>query len=158
MRVGFGYDIHRLVAGRKLMLGGVDIPSVKGLLGHSDADVVVHALCDALLGSVGLGDIGEHFPDTDGQYKDIASSELLGKVASLLERQTYLILNVDVTVILEEPRLSPFKQKMRQTIATVLGVMPEQVNIKAKTNEGIGLIGDNKAIAAFAVVTVNKRS
>lgn len=157
MRVGIGYDIHRLVPERKLILGGMEIPSIKGLLGYSDADVILHALCDAILGSLGYGDIGEHFPDTDPQYKNISSMGLLKKVSELVKKDDYSVNNVDITIVLEEPRINPFKERMKQNIAHTLNVNPDDVNIKATTNEGVGPIGGGEAIAAFAVVTVKTK-
>ncbi|PIU42125.1 MAG: 2-C-methyl-D-erythritol 2,4-cyclodiphosphate synthase [Candidatus Omnitrophica bacterium CG07_land_8_20_14_0_80_42_15] len=154
MRIGIGYDIHRLVPERKLILGGVEIPSIRGLLGYSDADVLLHALCDAMLGGLGLGDIGEHFPNTDPQYKDISSIVLLKKVSELVKEKSYSVNNIDITVIAEEPQLKPFKEKMKQNIARTLGMNTEDLNIKATTNEGVGYIGKAEAIAAYAVVTL----
>ena len=155
-RVGLGYDIHRLVEGRKLFLGGVEIPYFKGLLGHSDADVLLHAVCDALLGAASLGDIGEHFPDTDPKYQGASSIELVKKVNSLVKEKGFLINNIDAVVIAQEPNLAPFKKKMRQMIAGILNIKEEVVAIKAKTGEGLGDIGGKDAIAAYAVVSVNK--
>jgi len=153
-RIGFGYDIHRLVDGRKLFIGGVEIPYIQGLLGHSDADVLLHAICDALLGAVAEGDIGQHFPDTDPQYHGISSRELLKTVYSLIRKKNFLINNVDTVVIAQEPILSPFKKQMQEAIAGILNIKEDSVNIKAKTNEGLGEIGRKEAIAAYAVVTV----
>ena len=157
MRIGVGYDIHKMVSDRKLILGGEEIPSVKGLLGYSDADVVLHALCDAILGALGLGDIGEYFPDTDPQYKSISSLVLLKKVSSVMSEKSYLVNNADVTIIIEEPRINPFKEKMRHNIARILQIKFEDINIKATTSEGIGAIGKAEAVAAVAVVTLKKR-
>lgn len=151
MRVGIGYDIHRLETGRKLMLAGVEIPFIKGLLGHSDADVVCHALCDALLGAMGESDIGELFPDTDPKYSGIDSTGLLKLVCGLLKEKNLKINNVDVVVIAEEPRLSPFKKRMRERLASVLEIDETGVNIKAKTNEGLGETGAKLAISCYAV-------
>jgi len=153
-RTGIGYDIHRLVEGRKLFLGGIEIPYVHGLLGHSDADVLLHAICDALLGAIGEGDIGEHFPDTDPRYDGISSSELLKTVHNLVKEKAFSIVNIDTVVIAQEPKLFPFKKKMRQAIAGILNIQEESVNIKAKTNEELGEIGEKLAIAAYAVVTL----
>ncbi len=153
-RIGIGYDIHRLGSGRKLFIGGVEIPYIKGLVGHSDADVLLHALCDALLGAIAAGDIGEHFPDADPQYKDISSTDLLKKVANLVKDKGFRIHNLDTVVIAQEPNLSAFKSKIQQNLAQVLGVSPTQVNIKAKTNNGLGDIGAKDAIASLAVVSV----
>lgn len=156
MKVGIGYDIHKLVPERKLVLGGVEIPFVKGLLGHSDADVILHALCDAILGGLGLGDIGEHFPDTDREYKSVSSLLLLKKVAELMCVKKYKASNADVTVILEEPRISPFKGRMKENIAKALAMNIDDVNVKATTSEGVGALGKSEAIAAFAVVALEE--
>jgi len=154
LRVGIGYDIHRLVKGRKLFLGGVEIPHSKGLLGHSDADVLVHAICDALLGALGLGDIGEHFPNTDKKYKDISSLVLLSQVNKLVHKKRYKISNVDTMILAEEPKLNAFKLKMRGTIARTLTISRDAVNIKATTQEGLSF--GKKGIAAHAVVLLVK--
>jgi 2-C-methyl-D-erythritol 2,4-cyclodiphosphate synthase len=156
MRVGIGYDIHRTAKGRKLMLGGVLIPSDMGSLGHSDADVLIHAICDAILGALGKPDIGEHFPDTDPKYKGISSAILLKKVGRIARKNGYAINNLDSTVILEKPRLSPFKNRIRETIAEILNISPAAVNVKAKTNEGLGDIGKNNAVVAYAIVSLTK--
>ncbi|MDP2906264.1 MAG: 2-C-methyl-D-erythritol 2,4-cyclodiphosphate synthase [Candidatus Omnitrophota bacterium] len=153
-RTGIGYDIHRLTEGRKLFIGGVEIPYIKGLLGHSDADALLHAICDALLGAAGAGDIGEHFPDTDQKYADISSAELLREVVNLVKAKGYHIGNVDTIVIAEEPKLLPFKKKIQDRIAEILGVEAGCVNIKAKTNEGLDEVGDKNAVACFATVLV----
>jgi len=153
-RTGIGYDIHRLVAGRKLFLGGIEIPYIHGLLGHSDGDALLHAICDALLGAIGEGDIGEHFPDTDSKYDGISSTELLKTVYGLVTKKNFLIANVDTVVIAQEPKLVPFKKQMQQAIAGILNIKEDSVNIKAKTNEEMGEIGRKEAIAAYAVVTV----
>jgi 2-C-methyl-D-erythritol 2,4-cyclodiphosphate synthase len=153
-RIGIGYDIHPLSGQGKLFLGGVEIPYVKGLLGHSDADVLLHALCDALLGAIALGDIGEHFPDTDPQYQDISSVELLRRVADLVKDKGFNIHNLDTIVIAQEPNLSSFKNKIKEKIAQILKINPAQVNIKAKTNNGLGDIGAKDAIASFAMASV----
>ena len=155
-RTGIGYDIHRLTEGRKLFIGGVEIPYIKGLLGHSDADALLHAICDALLGAVGAGDIGEHFPDTDPKYAGISSVELLREVVSLVKVGGYHIGNVDTIVIAEEPRLMSFKKKIQERIAEILGIEAGCVNIKAKTNEGLDEVGDKNAVACFATVMVYK--
>jgi len=156
-RVGIGYDIHRLVEGRKLILGGLDIPYKKGLLGHSDADVLTHAICDALLGALGQGDIGEHFPDTDARYKNISSIALLKEVKKLADLHGYRIMNVDTTVIAEKPDLKPFKPKIRMILAEALGLSEDAVNVKAKTNEGLAF-GPNgeEAMVAHAIVLLSK--
>jgi 2-C-methyl-D-erythritol 2,4-cyclodiphosphate synthase len=153
-RVGIGYDIHHLVEGRKLFLGGVEIPYIKGLLGHSDADVLLHAICDALLGAVSAGDIGEHFPDTDPKYHNISSAELLKTVSGIVKKKGFIVGNIDTVVIAEEPAISPFKKQMRQRISGILGIKEEDVNIKAKTNEGMGEIGNKEAIASYAVAII----
>lgn len=154
MRIGLGYDIHRLVEGRRLVLGGVEIPYIKGLDGYSDADVLLHAICDAILGAIGKGDIGMHFPNTDPAFKDVQSTELLSKVNATLKASGFKIINVDSTLILEEPKLEPFKNKMKQIISDTLGISEEAVNIKATTQEGVGSLGRGEAIAAYAVVSV----
>ena len=153
-RIGIGYDIHRLVDGRKLFIGGIEIPYIQGLLGHSDGDVLLHAICDALLGAVGEKDIGQCFPDTDPKYQGISSRELLKTVDGLVKKKNLLINNIDTVVIAQEPILSPFKKQMQESIAEILNIKEDSVNIKAKTNEGLGEIGRKEAIAAYAVVTV----
>lgn len=155
-KIGIGYDIHRLVEGRKLFIGGVEIPYLKGLLGHSDADVLCHAICDALLGAIGCQDIGECFPDTDPKYQGISSLELLKIVADLLKEKNFKASNIDTVVIAQEPGLSPFKKEMRQNIARVLNIGVDCVNVKAKTNEGLGELGRKEAIAAYAVATISE--
>ena len=151
-RIGMGYDIHRLVPDRDLILGGTLIPYEKGLLGHSDADVLVHAACDALLGAVGLGDIGEHFPDTDPRYKDIFSIELLNAVYEKVKRKGYTLANLDATIFAQEPKLSPFKKRMARRMAECMDVDPLSVSVKATTTEGLGAVGQGDAIAAMCVV------
>lgn len=155
-RVGIGYDIHRLVEGRKLYLGGIEIPYTKGLLGHSDADALLHAICDALLGAAALGDIGELFPDKDPKYCDAPSSELLKETYALLKKNGFQVNNIDTVIIAEEPKLLTFKKLMQKKIAGILALNEDAVGIKAKTNEGLGEIGGKKAIAAYAVATVSK--
>jgi 2-C-methyl-D-erythritol 2,4-cyclodiphosphate synthase len=155
MRIGFGYDIHRLVPDRKLILGGVDIPFDKGLLGHSDADVVLHAIADAMLGAAALGDLGQHFPDTDPQFAGASSSDLLRHVSALLEQNNLALGNVDLTLIAQTPKLSPYREAMRENIATALGVEIENVSVKFTTHEGLGEIGRGEAMAAQAVVILN---
>lgn len=154
MRVGFGYDSHRFVEGRKLILGGREIPYEKGLLGHSDADVLLHAICDAILGAIGEGDIGRHFPDKDPVYKDISSLELLSEVRNIADKKGYCVNNVDSTVVLERPKLMEYIDEMVLNIAGALDMSVEMVNIKATTNEGMGFVGRGEGVAAFAVVTV----
>ncbi len=156
MRVGLGYDIHRLIEGRKLILGGVEIPYIKGLDGYSDADVLLHAICDAVLGAIGKGDIGVHFPNTDPAFKDISSAELLNKVNAVVKADGFRIKNIDSTLILEEPQLEPFKNKMKRIIAHSLGVSEDMINIKATTQEGVGSLGRGEAIAAYAIVALEE--
>ena len=151
MRVGTGYDVHRLTEGRKLILGGVEIPFEKGLLGHSDADVVVHAIMDALLGAAALKDIGYHFPDTDPEYGGVSSMKLLDRVREMLEEKLYLIENIDATIIAQKPKLRPYLEQMEANVAGVLRIGKEQVNIKATTEEGLGFTGAMEGIAAQAV-------
>jgi len=156
MRIGNGYDVHRLTENRKLILGGVDIPYEKGLLGHSDADVLIHAVMDALLGAMGLGDIGKHFPDTDPAYEGADSMELLAHVGSLLENHGYYIENIDATVIAQRPKLAPYIQQMKENIAMVLRISASQVNVKATTEEGLGFTGEGLGIAASAVCLISE--
>ena len=151
MRIGMGYDVHRLTEGRKLILGGVEIPYEKGLLGHSDADVLLHAIMDALLGAAALGDIGKHFPDTDPQYKGISSIRLLEHVGALLEEQGYIIENIDATIIAQRPKMRPHIDQMRQNIADALNIETDQVNVKATTEEGLGFTGTGEGISSQAV-------
>jgi 2-C-methyl-D-erythritol 2,4-cyclodiphosphate synthase len=155
-RVGFGYDVHRLEEGRPFWLGGVEIPYHKGALGHSDADVLIHAICDALLGAAALGDIGTHFPDSDPAYKGIPSSLLLGKVCILLRDQGYRVGNVDSTVCLQEPKIKPFIQAMREQLAMVMETDISNISVKATTEEGLGITGKGEGISAYAVVMVHK--
>ena len=150
-KIGIGYDIHRLVKGRALVLGGVAIPYTKGLMGHSDADVLIHAVCDALLGAAALGDIGQHFPDTDKRYKGISSMKLLKEVKALISLKKYKIVNIDSTIVAQEPKIMPFKDEIIANIAGVLKIGRGDINIKATTNEGIGELGKKKAIACYAV-------
>ena len=157
MRVGVGYDIHRLVEERKLFLGGVEIPYIKGLLGYSDGDVLLHALSDAILGGMGMGDIGVHFPNTDPQYKDISSLELLSRVAAIAASKKFVINNVDTVILAEEPKINPFREKMVDAISGILGIKKDRVNIKATTNEGVGSLGKGEAIAAYAVVALEEK-
>jgi len=152
MKVGIGYDIHRLVEDRPLFLGGIEIPYIKGLLGFSDGDVVLHAISDAMLGAIGAGDIGEHFPNTDQRYKDIRSLEILKKTVEMVYSKKFSVGNIDTVIIAEEPKLYPFKDKMIAAISGILGVDKSKVNIKATTNEGVGSLGKGDAIAAYAVV------
>jgi 2-C-methyl-D-erythritol 2,4-cyclodiphosphate synthase len=152
MRVGIGYDIHRLVEDRKLFLGGVEIPYVKGLLGYTDGDVLLHAISDAILGGLSMGDIGQHFPNTDPAYKDIPSEKILRKVLEIATGKRFVVSNVDSIVIAEEPKIFPFKEKMVEKLAAILNVEKDKINIKATTSEGVGSIGRGDAIAAYAVV------
>ena len=156
MRIGMGYDVHKLVEGRPLILGGVEIPHTLGLLGHSDADVLVHAIMDALLGAAALGDIGKHFPDTDPQYKGISSMKLLEHVRLLLEKNGYVVENIDATVIAQKPKLRPYIAQMEENIAKTLGIVKEQINIKATTEEGLGFTGKKEGISAQAICCISK--
>ena len=151
MRIGQGFDAHALVTGRKLVIGGVDIPHEKGLAGHSDADVLIHAVCDALLGAAGLGDIGRHFPDSDTRFKDIDSRTLLREVVRLLKERGLKAANVDATIIAQAPRMAPHIPAMRANLAADLGIAPDAVNVKAKTTEKLGFVGRGEGIAAEAV-------
>lgn len=155
MRVGMGYDVHRLVEDRELILGGVKIPYEKGLLGHSDADVLVHAIMDALLGGAALGDIGRHFPDTDPEYKGASSIELLKEVKNILTKEMYFIENIDATVIAQKPKLAPYIPEMVKNIAKALNIKENQINVKATTEEGLGFTGTGGGISAQAVCMLN---
>lgn len=154
MRIGHGYDVHRLVSGRELIIGGENIPFEMGLLGHSDADVLLHAVCDALLGAAALGDIGRHFPDSDPRFEGIDSRILLRKTAELLRCKGYRIVNIDATVIAQRPKLAGFIEKMRENIASDCGIETDAVNIKATTEEGLGFTGKAEGIAAHAVCLI----
>jgi 2-C-methyl-D-erythritol 2,4-cyclodiphosphate synthase len=154
MQIGIGYDVHRLVTGRPLILGGAKIPFEKGLQGHSDADVLVHAVCDALLGSVGLGDIGQHFPDTDPQYKDISSLKLLARTSAMVRRQGFAVQNIDTIIFAEAPQIGPYRETMQKNLARAVEVAPSCINIKATTTEGLGPIGRGEGIGAMSVVLV----
>ena len=156
MRVGLGYDVHKLVEGRDLFIGGVNIPNEKGLLGHSDADVLLHAISDALLGAAALGDIGKHFPDTDPKYKGADSLKLLEHVGILFEENLYIIENIDATIIAQRPKMAPHIPQMRENIARVLGVEVDQVNIKATTEEGLGFTGAGEGISSQAICAIEK--
>jgi 2-C-methyl-D-erythritol 2,4-cyclodiphosphate synthase len=158
MRIGIGYDIHRLVEERKLFLGGVEIPYLKGLLGYSDGDVLLHAIADAVLGALALGDIGEHFPDADPKNKGIASGQILKKSVGLAAEKGYRVNNIDAVILAEEPKVYPFKAGMVRSIAALAGVAEGAVNIKATTNEGVGSLGRGEAIAAYAVVSLEKKN
>jgi len=155
-RIGIGYDIHRLTEGRKLFLGGIEIPYTLGLFGHSDGDALLHAICDALLGAISGQDIGEHFPDTDQRYHNLSSIELLKSTMDLVSVSGYKIGNIDAVVIAQEPCLSPFKKKIQEKVSSVLKIKESCVNIKAKTQEGLGVIGNKEAIAAYAVTLLTK--
>lgn len=155
MRVGMGYDVHRLVQGRDLIMGGVRIPFEKGLLGHSDADVLLHAVMDALLGAAALGDIGKHFPDTDEQYKGISSRKLLSHVGKLLLENGYIIENIDATIIAQKPKMRPYIDEMRKNISDTLGIECDQVNVKATTEEGLGFTGMGEGISAQAICALS---
>ena len=154
IRIGFGYDVHRFADGRPLVLGGIRIPSERGLLGHSDADVLLHAICDALLGALALGDIGMHFPDTDPAWKDADSAKLLAGVVSIVAEKGFHVVNVDSTVVLERPRLRAHVDAMRGRIAEILGIDSSQVSVKATTSEGMGFVGTSEGAAAYATCLV----
>ena len=156
LRIGHGYDVHRLTEGRRLVLGGVEIPWEKGLLGHSDADVLTHAVMDALSGAARLGDIGKLFPDTDPAYQDISSLKLLREVGRLLEEKGFTVVNVDAVLLAQAPKIAPYKARMAENLAAALGVEAEQVNVKATTEEGLGFTGDGSGMAAHAVVLLEK--
>lgn len=156
MRVGMGYDVHKLADGRELILGGVNIPYEKGLLGHSDADVLVHAVMDALLGAAALGDIGKHFPDTDPKYKGISSIRLLEEVGQLLDEQMYIVENIDATIIAQRPKMRPYIEQMEKNIAKALKISEDQVNVKATTEEGLGFTGSGAGISSQAVCALEK--
>ena len=155
MRIGMGYDVHRLVEGRDLIIGGVKIPYEKGLLGHSDADVLLHAIMDALLGAAALGDIGKHFPDNDEQYKDISSIILLEHVGKLLKDNNYTIGNIDATIIAQKPKLAPYREQMVKNVAKALNINENQVCIKATTEEGLGFTGEGLGISSQAIALLN---
>ncbi|OGF67061.1 MAG: 2-C-methyl-D-erythritol 2,4-cyclodiphosphate synthase [Candidatus Fischerbacteria bacterium RBG_13_37_8] len=155
-RIGFGYDSHRFAEGRKLMLGGVQVEYNRGLLGHSDGDVLLHATADALLGAAGHGDIGMHFPDTDERYRNIDSGIIISEVVAIINEKGYRIINIDCTVIAEQPKLAPYYEKMKVRISQLLNMKDEQVNVKAKTNEGMGFVGHGEGIACFAIALLEK--
>ena len=155
MRVGMGYDVHKLVEGRDLIIGGVRIPHTLGLLGHSDADVLLHAIMDALLGAAGLGDIGKHFPDTDPQYKGISSMKLLSHVAELIRERGYVVENIDATIIAQKPKMRPHIPQMEENIAGALGISTDQVNVKATTEEGLGFTGTEEGISSQAICVLS---
>jgi 2-C-methyl-D-erythritol 2,4-cyclodiphosphate synthase len=157
MRIGFGYDVHPLVAERQLIIGGVNIPFEKGLGGHSDADVLLHAIGDAILGAAALGDLGKHFPDTSAGFANISSLLLLKEIFKLLNREQYKLVNIDTTVVLERPKLAPYIEQMKKNIANCLELQPEDVSIKATTSEKMSFVGREEGVAAFAVVLIEKR-
>lgn len=155
-RIGSGVDFHRLVEGRELWIGGIRIPHHKGALGHSDADVLLHAICDALLGSLGLGDIGTHFPDTDLSFKNIDSKILLKRTMELIQKENYAVVNIDCTLCLEAPKIKPFTEQMRETIASLTGIRPQDVSVKATTTEQLGFVGREEGLVAYATVLVKE--
>lgn len=158
MRVGLGYDVHQLVEERDLIIGGVSIPYEKGLLGHSDADVLTHAIMDAILGAIGEGDIGKHFPDTDPLYKNVSSLKLLEHVATLLGNHHYEIANIDATIVAQNPKMAPYIEAMKEKVANSLQIDKSQINIKATTEEGLGVTGEGKGIASHAVTLIQKKA
>ncbi len=153
-RIGFGFDTHKLDTSAELFLGGIKVPSVKGSVGHSDADVLIHAICDALLGAANLGDIGTHFPDTDIQYKGIDSKVLLRNVVALLNEKNFHIINIDTTICIEKPKLSPYILQMKQKLSEVIGIPDYDISIKAKTSEKLGFIGREEGVSAYAIVLI----
>lgn len=157
MKIGFGYDVHQIVEGRKMIIGGVEIPSEKGLLGHSDADVLVHAIMDSILGALGLGDIGKHFPDTDMKYKDISSIDLLSKVYKLMDKSGYKIGNIDGTIVAQEPKMAPHIESMKKIISSTLEMSMEDLNIKATTTEWLGFVGKEEGISSYSVSLLKKK-
>ena len=157
MRIGFGFDVHQLVEGKELWLGGVKVPHIKGALGHSDADVLLHAICDAILGALALGDIGKHFPDTDSSFKGIDSKILLQKVIELAEEKKYKVGNIDSTLCLEKPKVMKYSDEMCKVIARICNITSDDVSIKATTNETLGFIGREEGVAAYAVVLLEKK-
>ena len=157
LRIGHGYDVHQFADGRKCILGGVDVPSKRGLLGHSDADVLAHALADAVLGAARLGDIGQLFPDRDPRYAGISSLKLLAQVGRFLEERGFSVVNIDATLLAQAPKLAPYKEQMAANLAAALGIEAEQISVKATTEEGLGFTGDSSGMAAHAVVLLEKR-
>lgn len=155
-RIGNGYDVHRLAEGRKLIIGGVDIPHAKGLDGHSDADVLLHALCDAILGACGRGDIGNHFPDTDPQWEGVSSLLLLKEVGKICVESGYAVVNADAIIVAQKPKLAPFMADMKNNIVSALGIAPDQINLKATTTESLGFEGKEEGISAYAVALLQK--
>ncbi|OGQ36944.1 MAG: 2-C-methyl-D-erythritol 2,4-cyclodiphosphate synthase [Deltaproteobacteria bacterium RIFCSPHIGHO2_12_FULL_43_9] len=156
MRIGIGYDVHPLASGRKLFIGGVEVQSTLGSVGHSDGDVLIHALCDALLGAAGLGDIGKYFPSNDNSFKDIRSTLLLEKVVDNLKRHNYIVHNIDAIIFLEKPKVSSYTDSMRRVISDIVGIGVQMVSVKATTTDGLGMIGRGEGIAAQAIVTIRK--
>ncbi len=156
MRVGVGYDVHQLVEGRKLFLGGVEIPFHKGLLGHSDGDVLIHAICDALLGAIGEGDIGTHFPDSDNSTKGIESVKILHHVIDLVHKKGYTIVNIDAVVAAQEPKIAPIRDAMRKNIAAIAGIGDDRISVKGKTTEGLGFVGKKEGIEVYAVALLDE--
>lgn len=157
MRIGFGYDVHQLVEGRKLILGGIDIPFEKGLLGHSDADVLIHAIMDSILGALAEGDIGKHFPDTDNKYKDISSIYLLSEVYKIMDELGYVVGNIDATVVAQRPKLAKYIESMRTKIADTLHTSIDNINIKATTTEWLGFVGREEGISSYSVSLLKKK-
>ncbi|NMB81824.1 MAG: 2-C-methyl-D-erythritol 2,4-cyclodiphosphate synthase [Ignavibacteria bacterium] len=157
MRIGFGYDVHEFAEKRKLIIGGVEVEYHKGLKGHSDADVLLHAICDAMLGALALGDIGKHFPNTDSKYKDIDSKILLDKTYNLVKDNGYLLGNIDSTIVIQEPKMASYIPSMRKVIAEILNIGVEQISIKATTSEGLGFEGRGEGVSAYAIVLFNKK-
>lgn len=157
IRIGFGYDVHEFAVNRKLIIGGVEVEYHKGLAGHSDADVLLHAICDALLGALALGDIGKHFPNTDSKYKNIDSKILLDKTYNLVKDNGYLLGNIDSTIVIQEPKMAPYIPSMRKVIAEILNIGVEQISIKATTSEGLGFEGRGEGVSAYAIVLLNKK-
>ncbi len=157
MRIGFGYDVHKLVEERKLIIGGVDIPHEKGLLGHSDADVLIHAIMDSILGALALGDIGRHFPDTDEKYKDISSMDLLEKVKEIMDQEGYIIGNIDATVAAQRPKLAGFIEDMKRNIAEILDCSLGDINVKATTTEELGFVGREEGISSYSVCMLKEK-
>lgn len=156
MRIGVGYDVHQFAKGRKLFLGGIEIPFHKGLLGHSDGDVLIHAICDAILGAICAGDIGTHFPDTDNSIKGIESAKILNYVAELARQKGYTIVNIDTVVTAQEPKIAPIRDVMRKNIAAIAGVSEDRISVKGKTTEGLGFVGRKEGIAVYAVVLLDE--
>ena len=156
-KIGFGYDVHKLVKGRKLILGGVEIPHSKGLLGHSDADALLHSICDAILGALAQGDIGKHFPDTDKKYKGISSVKLLSAVSKILEQKSAKVVNIDTTIVAEKPKLAGYTDKMRKNISKTLKISSDKISVKATTQNGLGFIGKGEGITSFAIVLLERK-